>query len=307
MHFNAEGTRGALPDPEDTSTAIFLGDSFTEGFGLPEDSTLPALYGRAAGMPVLNLGVAGLSTTQHSLVYEHFAPRYRHRRVFVILYLVNDFMDNDIERYETSHAADRRFRPYRADTNDLATLVYMGSPDSSRFSWAGYWAALSRLVGPVALDRRPFLSRVYHLTYSSRLIRVLSMQLRKKEPNELVHDAWDLRILEYDLRRIMEMADRQGARVTVLNIPGMDLLLRSRKSREVEARYLALERRISDITGEGRHRYVSYYRHLREARVDPSRIVFPCDAHFNGKGTLRLAEFLSAQTSGLGAEGVEPP
>jgi len=307
MQFNREGTRGALPDPGDSASVFFLGDSFTEGFGLPEDSTLPVQYGRTAGVPVLNLGVAGLSTTQHSLIYEHFAPRYRHRRVFVVLFLVNDFMDNDIDRYAAAHKADRRFRPYRADTSDLTALVYMGSPDSSLFSWRGFLEKRSLDGVSVVVDRRSFLSKVYNLTYSSRLIRVLALSMRRTEPNELAHDARDLRILEYDLRRIMETADRHGAQVTVVNIPGLDLLLQAPKSRPVEERYLALEGRLSAMIGKGPHRFVSYYRHLRDVGVDPTRLVFTCDAHFNATGTLRFARFLAADPPTAKSRVVEGP
>lgn len=37
MRFNAEGFRGPLPERNDARTTLFLGDSFTEGWGLEED------------------------------------------------------------------------------------------------------------------------------------------------------------------------------------------------------------------------------------------------------------------------------
>lgn len=69
MRFNAEGFRGSLPDPKDDRTTIFLGDSFTEGWGLEESQTIPAVYTRLTGDPVLNLGIAGIGTTKSSILY----------------------------------------------------------------------------------------------------------------------------------------------------------------------------------------------------------------------------------------------
>jgi hypothetical protein len=304
MRFNAEGTRGRLPDPADSNTVLFVGDSFTEGYGLPEDSTLAALYGRSTGVPVLNLGSSGyVGTTQYSLIYDHFAPRYRHRRVFVVLYLANDFLENDIGRYAANFARDRRYRPYRADTADLGGIVYKGTPDSSRYSWASYREARAGGSGPlVRMGMRSYwanvqggiLSKLFHLTYASRVVRVVSKGMQQTVPEELQHGERDLRILAYDIRRIQEAAERQGATVTFLNLPGLNLMLQAGRDPQVERDYLALEARVAAMVGPGPHRFLSYFRHLRGSGVDPRGLVFACDAHYNPGGMARLADFLRA-------------
>ena len=40
LKFNEMGTRGVLPDPKNPNTIFFVGDSFVEGLGLEEDSTI---------------------------------------------------------------------------------------------------------------------------------------------------------------------------------------------------------------------------------------------------------------------------
>lgn len=303
MKFNAEGTRGDLPDPSDSNTAIFVGDSFTEGYGLPEDSTLPALYGRATGAPVLNLGAAGyLGTTMYSLVYEHFAERYRHRRLYVILFLANDLFENDIREYDGFFSGEGRYRPYRNDTSRLDSIVYKGSLETTQYTWKHFREV--RANGKPQLERMgmrhywkewdaSILSKLYHLTYTSRLSKVVQDALKKPDtPAELEHDEWDLRIFEHDIRKIMGTATRHGVSVTFLNLPSLKLMKLARSEVSFHERYLALEDRIARTVGTGPHRYLSYYRHLRASDVDPNSLVFSCDGHYSEKGIERLTRFV---------------
>lgn len=312
MRYNDEGTRGSLPDPTDSSTTFFVGDSFTEGYGLSEDSTLPALYGRATGQPVLNLGSSGyVGTTQYSLIYSHFADRYHHGKVHVMLYLANDFMENDIDQYGALFAADKRYRPYRGDTANLDALVYKGSPDSSLYSWAAYREARKhprpKLIRMGMEDYwRDFsggvFSKLFNLTYSRRLLRVIQLSMERKLPEELQYRERDLRILERDIQSIIRTAERHGAQAVFTNLPGLNLMEKAGKDANMEGRYLELEQRISKMVGSGKHRFISYYRHLRETKLPARSLVFACDAHYNPEGMWRLSTFLLSQ-----AKGGQPP
>jgi hypothetical protein len=220
-----------------------------------------------------------------------------------VLYLANDFLENDIGRYAANFARDRRYRPYRADTADLGGIVYKGTPDSSRYSWASYREARAGGSGPlVRMGMRSYwanvqggiLSKLFHLTYASRVVRVVSKGMQQTVPEELQHGERDLRILAYDIRRIQEAAERQGATVTFLNLPGLNLMLQAGRDPQVERDYLALEARVAAMVGPGPHRFLSYFRHLRGSGVDPRGLVFACDAHYNPGGMARLADFLRA-------------
>jgi len=97
---NREGMRGAELAPEDP--ALFrlacLGDSFTFGFGVPEEETYPAVLQRilaASPAPpgrryeVLNLGVVGYNTRDEAVVLERKALPL-HPSLVVVGYVLND-------------------------------------------------------------------------------------------------------------------------------------------------------------------------------------------------------------------------
>lgn len=300
MHFNAEGSRGPLPHPSDTSTVIFLGDSFTEGYGLPEDSTLSALYAQATGQPVLNLGSSGyIGTTQYSLIYEAFARKYRHGRVFVALHLANDFMENDIQQYDEQFAAMRRYRPYRGDPDHLARIVYKGSLDSSSFRWDSFQALQHQRRGPLVKmgvqtfwrqTRYSLMYKLSHLTYTRRLWH--AFRKGRSLPQELSYTSNDLRILDFDIQQILQIATRKGAQVTFVNLPSQGLLQQANRHPSVDSQYLALEDHLAEQVGGGPHSFHSFYRFLRAAKVDPASLTFSCDAHYNGAAMQQLASFL---------------
>jgi hypothetical protein len=303
MRFNSEGTRGPLPEPSDTNTVFFVGDSYTEGYGLPEDSTISVMYSKQTGMPALNLGCSGhVGTTQFSLIYEYFAQRYRHRRVYVLMFLSNDFVENDIRRYSSFFGDKKRYRPYRADSSDLGRLEYMGSPDSSYYSWNGYRRLrASGEKNRLMYGMRSYLkdvgnsipSKLYNLSYLSRVVNVVRIGLREKLSPELKYTDRDLAILDYDIRSITQTADKHGAQVTFLNLPDRKMFDKDRDGVK-EQKYAELEEHISELMSGTRHRYLSYYRYLKDSGTDPDSIRFQCDLHYNARGAMKLAEFLKS-------------
>lgn len=308
MRFNNEGIRGSMPLPDDTSTVVFLGDSFTEGFGLPEDSTLPVLMAGYWKRPTLNLGVSGhIGTTQHSMIYEHFGPKFKHRNVVVQLYLLNDFLENDVRKYESAFKGTR-YRPYRADTSSPEEIVYKGSLKDNQYSWAKYYsykeAGNKRLVkyGIPSFFREygsNHLQRLFSLTYLNRMFYVMKNRMAAAQeksaplPPELRYDAYDLNLLDYDLRRIMKTAEGFGASVTFVNIPSDVLLKQAAADPQIAARYEELERQISEVTGHDGHGYLSFYEEIKQRKWPLDSLFFDCDPHLHPRGMDKLARFIN--------------
>ena len=307
MHFNDEGIRGKMPDPKDSSTVLFLGDSFTEGFGLPEDSTLPVLMSQYWGVPTLNLGVSGhIGTTQHSMIYEHFGPRFSHRRLVVQLYLLNDFLENDIRKYESAFVGTR-YRPYRADTSTPEKIIYKGSLKDNQYSWAKYNEYKNGgnrklvkygLPGFFSSYGNSLGQRLFSLTYLNRMMYVIKNRMAagksasESVPPELKYDAYDVNILDYDLKRIMATAERLGASVTFFNIPSDALFKYAAKDPGIESRYLQIEDHIDSLVGRNNHQYVSFYRQVSAEKLPLDSLFFSCDPHLHPQGMNRLATFL---------------
>lgn len=102
LTINSHGLRG--PDrpyakPPGVFRILLLGDSFTEGYTVPEAltvrSVLEQILSRDACPPreVLNAGVAGYGTDQEYLSYLHDGNRY-HPDLVVLLFFGNDLADN---------------------------------------------------------------------------------------------------------------------------------------------------------------------------------------------------------------------
>jgi hypothetical protein len=305
MKYNEEGTRGKLPAPNDSNTVFFLGDSFMEGYGLSEDSTIASLFSVMKEKPVLNLGCSGhIGTTQYSMIYKHFAKKYKHKKVIVSLFLGNDFMENDVRKYGHFFGQDKRYRPYRSDSTNLSKIEYKGTYRNSNYSWDAYHRLM--LDSGKVLDKRGLknhikngnssvLSNLISLTYTKRLIYGLQKNDKNSyvnRINELYFDNVDLDILAYDLRDIMHTAELHGAEVIFFNIPGMKIVQQAKKDSDLDARYKGLESFIETVVNNNNHRFVSYYEYLKANNIDPRDLVFDCDEHYNSYGSYRLAKFI---------------
>ena len=101
---NSLGFRGPEPDPSAQRPILFLGDSFTLGYGVSDGEEYPALiaavlrrrYGSAAP-PAVNAGIGDSGNGYWIKFLRHEAPGMRPRLV-VLQLLDNDFADNVNER-----------------------------------------------------------------------------------------------------------------------------------------------------------------------------------------------------------------
>jgi hypothetical protein len=300
MKFNSLGTRGKLPNSKNTNNVLFIGDSFTEGFGLPEDSTLPEMVSKKMGKPVLNLGSTGhVGTTQFALIYEHFSKLFKHNEVYVLLFLRNDIVENRIPRNGDSEP--EKYRPYRADTGNLSRIFYTGSLERNRYSWETYRTSIRNGQQKVKIGMRNlfsskefnFFTKLTILTYSARMLYSLKKSARLESSIDIAYTKSDLKILDYDLQFISDLASRSGAKVTFINLPDMSLLNRSLNDPGSDKPYLELERHISDLVDSGPHRFLSFYSYFIGTGIDPRSIFFECDPHYNAKGMEVLADFIS--------------
>jgi len=305
MKFNHYGARGPEPDANDARNAIFLGDSFTEGFGLPEGETIPAQFSRLSGRPAINLGVSRSGSTQQSILYRHFADSFKHSQVFMLIHLENDLTDNDYDQHDT---VTRYYKPYRRDVSHPDRIVYRGHPDSSSMNSKLFQQKRNEfgrilikrgLIGHMQSDNYTLFGRIVRLTYSRRIweiyLNVREAQAQaEKVPSVLASRNKDLQILSYDMEQVMDIAEKHGARVTFINLPGQELLSRLKHHPENMKDYLALEYRLKHLASRNGHEFRSYFEYMNKRNAAPGEIFFTCDGHYNPNGARMVAEFLSA-------------
>jgi hypothetical protein len=91
LNINKQGVRddvGSLDTPE----VIFLGDSFTMGWGIPQDSTFENLVGKALGKKTLNSGISSYGTVRELEILKRF--NRDSLKTVVIQYHYSDLLEN---------------------------------------------------------------------------------------------------------------------------------------------------------------------------------------------------------------------
>lgn len=299
LRFNELGTRGQIPPPDDSSTIFFVGDSFAEGFGVQEDSTVPERIKKTLNKPVLNLGTSGsIGTTQMNLIYKYFARKFTHKKVYVLLFLSNDFTDNDIRDHDSEYTG--RYRPYRVFNGDSSSIIYKGDINSTPLSWkefekhkAAKFTKLKKYsIKSFFKTEGNFLSKLTQLTYSRRFISFILGSIKNKPsktPRELGYDSTDWKILNTDIRDITKTADSLGATVTFINLPSRDILQLSKNEAE---KYRAVETKLTESVSNAGGRYLSFYDYLSSAKTRVEEMFFTCNNHYSDYGNRLLTEFI---------------
>jgi SGNH hydrolase-like domain, acetyltransferase AlgX len=106
------------PIPGPGNSAIFLGDSFIEGFGIKDEDRLSNLFEREAHKPSINLAAsASLGPLQYLMLYKSLGSRFAHDTVVIGFLPDNDFTDNDPEFPYWKEYGRGRHRPYYKKTD----------------------------------------------------------------------------------------------------------------------------------------------------------------------------------------------
>ena len=89
-----------FPDPTDKrDLVVFIGDSFTFGFGVNDTETFPHLLAQSGptGTVFANCSVPGYSTDQELLLLEKKVLGLHPHEVLLVVYLGNDLFDNQLD------------------------------------------------------------------------------------------------------------------------------------------------------------------------------------------------------------------
>jgi len=240
-HTNSVGAR----DVERTLDAkaprvVVLGDSFAEGWGVPERQRFSNRLAAATGLEHLNFAMAHFGPYQEALVYRELAQRYAHAAVIATLVPVNDFVDLDYEAARRATAYEHRYRPYLVrDAGGFRRLDYREPRLAHwlrRYTWI--YAAADRLTGAVrqrvsgsaglgGYETAPGVSYFYDFSEEQYALLEHSLELLaqsaqgRKLAIVLIPSQPDLERYERDgpdplSARLAAFAERSGARVVNL-------------------------------------------------------------------------------------------
>lgn len=120
-HTNSYGARDAERSRRSSASRrhVVLGDSFIEGYGLPDGQRLTDRLNASTAEEFLNFGEGEFGTVQELMLYRSLVSSFDHSDVVLFVLPDNDFMDNDPKYYPRS-----RYRPYLRHTNDGDEVYY---------------------------------------------------------------------------------------------------------------------------------------------------------------------------------------
>lgn len=260
---------------------VVLGDSFIEGWGVPDGARLTDLLERDTGIEHLNFGMAHMGPYQYSLVYRDLARRYSHNMVLVGVLPTNDLFDLDYEMAKSAPSYEYRYRPYLVGTYpDYRETFYREAV------FAGWLRRNSYTYNALAyvVDRA-----------RGRDDR----NAEQRSPSGLFHSSFydftdgQFDRLRYSLEKIKEAAG--GRTVVVLLLPAHRDLVRYYQSGDSP---LAQRLRVA-LTRSGVHvvdLLPSMFRHTTEWN---QYYFLPCDYHLNPYGNQVAAGIVETELRAL--------
>ncbi len=105
---------------KEDNRVIVLGDSYMEGYGIPEAKRFSNLLEKKTGKEFLNFSCADHGTTQEFLVYKYLASEFDHSTIFIGFLPFNDFENDDIHFL----GDQKRYKPYFVKSDSGYVLEY---------------------------------------------------------------------------------------------------------------------------------------------------------------------------------------
>jgi hypothetical protein len=266
--------------------ALFLGDSFIEGYGVDDDKRMTALLEHGLGFEMLNFGSAEFGPLQYAILYERLARRFDHDVVVVGVLPANDFVDNDLASargwmaYRPYYAADGgvtyvRSRP-GADEPILLSGRAVDLPEQrgllrnvARLFWlyGVYREARYRLI--LLTDPGPSSYVGYFETDRTRIANVTRSLL------EIGRSAAPRPVL------VVFVPDCRDLRYVEMHPGSADTSVAARMRPELEKNGIKTIDLVKEFTRRGLDTDASY-----------RRLYLPCDGHWNEAGHRSAAEVL---------------
>ena len=277
----AKGHR--VPGTDGNPDVVFIGDSFTYGWGIEDPDTFVSIYCTKMARPCANLGMPGTGTAKQLNRLEDFLDRYQwHPKEVKLIFFGmsgawsagNDFVDNYDERGLVSGASLSTTSPTNAAAETTPALPLTNKP-----------AARPR----IRLAERIIGMQTFVMGHSN-LVRLAKFYWGPMLKSLIVADPGQerlsqaLRLTEANLKRLDEMSRARGFDYSIyLIVPVQDVIRRS------------YPQTLAALNGVAKKPVISTAPLFVD---DPASYYFAFDGHVNVKGSRRIGEFLVAREQG---------
>lgn len=188
----------AVDRPHDGLRIMMLGDSLTEGWGVPQDATVPKVLERLlrdAGYPaeVINTGIGNLNTTMEVEAFLQDWARFS-PNVVVLNYFINDAEHNP--PHDTVNLISKYSSAWTFIASRIDVAIRMADRKNHR-GWKEYYSGLyDAKINPGGWDNVKLAIRKlqeYCAKNGIRLFIVNYPELRELDPNPFEHEEGMLR------------------------------------------------------------------------------------------------------------------
>lgn len=276
-----------VPGTSGNPDVVFIGDSFTYGWGIADEDTFVSVYCMRTGRACVNLGAPGNGTAKQLDRLEQFLDTYqwRPKEVKLIFFGMssawssgNDFVDN----YDERELANLRFRAAARVPGDASVLAAAAGSTTPTDRPARIGLA-ERVIG--------LQSWILGHSHLARLVKFywgpLVKSLLVASPGE-ERFAQALHYTRLSLERLDSMSRARGFEYRIyLIVPVHDLLRRTHTQT------------LDTLDGVAPKRVISTAPLLVD---DPASYYFAYDGHINARASRKIGEFLAESDSGTRAD-----
>ncbi len=312
--FGMRDRERTLANPSGKKRAVFVGDSFVEGYLVNAPQRYSNLLEAQTGFEHLNFGINGTSPINYYLTYDSLVRRFDHDVVIIGLLPANDFEDYG-ESHKLALLRYPIYRPYWRGNLPDVTLAYSladirqsiaaptnyHKPEQVQQTVDSLYRTLGwnkKLAAEIQLNSYLYSCAMHwakpHSDSPSEAEDILSVQGRPSDedgptlPNSYAKEAfggrWD--VLEYSLAKLLKAAE--GKKVILLGIPILSDLQAydQNPTDDLSPRLRALCRR----TGATYLNLLPVFHDLGSDQW--ADLYVSCDGHFSPKGERLVAQTL---------------
>ena len=289
------GFRGEFParkNPSDRVVAI-VGDSFTFGIGVDDHETFVHLLDeghRQRGTRFHNLGVPGYSTDQELMLLRNSLRRIVPDVVWLIVYLPNDFIDNQLSVPMQAPYA----KPFFEESASGFRLRNTPVPKSDKTTWR------RGDIGRELFGNPPTRGRIWRWTNRFEIGRLISPYFARSPQLNLPPEPGDplaqkvgklMRLFGWLGAEMASFCAERGIEFAIASMPGRSYVERRDSMSAQLQRYLQQE--LDDVPSLRGIAVVHLAPGLLEAAVH-QRLFHAHEGHLNAAGHKIIAEQLAA-------------
>lgn len=287
------------PVAADTRKIALIGDSYVEGFGVPNTATMSYYLDSMLGgqFDALNFGCSGgFSNVQELSLYENFASGFAPEVVFLFFLNYNDFFDNLDSKQAGLINDEGEFTYARAKSFEAMVeyVAHRSNPVAYDNSISGLYTAQAVLKGVKVLGAMSAGAVGGRTDYSNALAEVYA-------PNQNPAVDEGREIFSKCLERFKMLCNRDSAELVLVQLPDPfqtdpDWLQKAGAEIGQTLDPELPNRQIAAICSELNVRYLDMYP-LAKDYIATRDLEFPyiynaCDRHFNPEGNQFTAQVL---------------